>query len=144
MAAGCGTNGQGTSGVEGFWKGHMIEYSITDPGEAPHSLVTERPRRILLRLEEGAGIVNGLFAQSADAVAFKQIGNGSSRHVSTRAVTGTLDGSSIRLRFSAESGYTYEIDALVKERVIAGGYVARLAIDGTERTLSGEFDIERF
>ena len=66
------------------------------------------------------------------------------RQVSTYAVTGTLDGSQFRIRFSVEAGRTYQVDAVVNERVIAGSYVAQYSKDSAEETRSGRFEIERY
>ncbi len=144
LVAGCDSSGHERMAVDGYWKGQMVEETITDRTSTTSSWANERPRRILLRLEESEGIVQGRFARSSDAIAFRQIDNEGSRRVSTYAVTGTLDGSRFRMRFSVEAGRTYQVDAVVNERVIAGSYVAQYSTDGAEETRSGRFEIERY
>jgi hypothetical protein len=122
----------------------MVEETITDRTATTSRWANERPRRILLRLEESGGIVQGRFARSSDAIAFRQIDNEGSRRLSTYAVTGTLDGSRFRIRFSAEAGRTYQVDAVAGGRVIAGNYVSQFSTNGVEETRSGQFEIERY
>ena len=144
LVAGCDSSGHGRMAVDGYWKGQMVEETITNRTSTTSSGANERPRRILLRLEESEGIVQGRFARSSDAIAFRQIDNAGSRQVSTYAVKGTLDGSRFRIRFSVEAGRTYQVDAVVNERVIAGSYVAQYSTDSAEETRSGRFEIERY
>jgi hypothetical protein len=144
LVAGCDSSGWERTAVDGYWKGQMVEEGTTDQTSTTNRWANERPQRILLRLEESEGIVQGRFASSSDAVTFRQIDNEGSRRVSTYAVTGTLDGSRFRIRFSTEAGRTYQVDAVVNERVIAGRYVAQYSTYGAEETRSGRFDIERY
>ena len=144
LVAGCDSSGHGRMAVDGYWKGQMLEDTITDRTSTTSGWANERPHRILLRLAESEGIVQGLFAMSSDAIAFRQIDNEGSRRLSTYAVTGNLDGSRFRIRFSVEAGRTYQVDAIVNERVIAGNYVAQYSTDGAEETRSGRFEIERY
>jgi hypothetical protein len=144
LVTGCDSYGWEPTAVDGYWKGQMVEETITGRTSTTNRGANERPRRILLRLEESEGIVQGRFAMSSDAIAFRQIDNEGTRRVSTYAVTGTLDGSRFRVRFSAEAGRTYQVDAVVNERVIAGRYVAQYSTDGAKETRSGRFDIERY
>jgi hypothetical protein len=144
LVAGCGAFGLGQSGVDGFWKGQLIEEGFAESGMPLESRENRRPRRILLRLEEGSGIVEGRFAQSSDAVAFRLIGEEGSRSVAAYPVTGTLDGTRLHIRFPAETGLTYEVDAIVGERVIEGSYIARDTSADSQQTLSGRFEVERF
>ena len=144
LVAGCDSSGDGKMAVDGYWKGQMLEETLTDRTSTTSGWANERPHRILLRLAESEGIVQGLFAMSSDAIAFRQIDNGGSRLVSTYAVTGTLDGSRFRIRFAVDAGRTYQDDAVVNERVIAGSYVAQYSTYGAEETKSGRFEIERY
>ena len=144
LVAGCDSSGRERIAVDGYWKGQMVEEIITDRTSTTSSWASVRPRRILFKFEDSEGIVQGLFAMSSDAIAFRQIDNEGSRRVSTYAVTGTLDGSRFRIRFSEEAGRTYEVDAVVNEHVIAGSYVAQYSMDGAKETRSGRFEIERY
>jgi hypothetical protein len=144
LVAGCDSSGGERIAVDGYWKGQIVEETITDRTSTMSRWANERPRRILLRLEESDGIVQGRFARSSDAVAFRQTDNEGSRRVSTYAVTGTLDGSRLRIRFSAEAGRTFQVDAVVNERMITGSYTAKYPTDGAQETRSGRFEIERF
>ena len=73
---GCHSTGRDKPGVDGYWKGQMIEdVALTGHGASPPYAANERPRRILLKLEESAGLVQGRFAQSSDLIAFRQIDN---------------------------------------------------------------------
>lgn len=139
LLAGCDPSGHGRTAVDGYWKGKMVEEIITDRASTAGSWANELPRQILLRLEESDGIVQGRLARSSDAIAFRQIDNAGSRQVSAYAVTGTLDGSRFRIRFSVEAGGTYEVDAVVAERVIAGSYVAQYSTDSAKETRAGRF-----
>ena len=121
----------------------MVEEIITGRTSTTSSWANMQPRRVLLKLEGSEGIVQGRFAQSSGVIAFRQIDNEGSRGVSTYAVTGMLDGSRFRIHSSAETDRTYEVDAVVNERVIAGRYVAQYSMDGAEETKSGRFEIER-
>lgn len=144
LVSGCESSSREQTGVDGYWKGQMVEQTITDQASTMSSRATVRPRRILLKLEESAGIVQGRFARSSDVVAFRQIGNDSSRRVTMHVVAGTLDGPRVRLSFSAEAGRTFQIDALVDKHVIVGSYVARHSTGRTQDATSGRFEIERF
>lgn len=136
--------GRDNAAVDGYWKGQMLEQGIDDQTPTTGRRTDMRPRRILLELGEGSGIVQGRFARSSDMVAFRLTGDEGSRRIATSAVTGTLDGAQIRLRFSADDGHAYEVDAVVDGRAMVGGYVARYQADGAELTRSGQFEIERF
>jgi hypothetical protein len=144
LVAGCDSFGWERTAVDGYWKGQMVEETITDRTATTSRWANERPRRILLRLEESGGIVQGRFARSSDAIAFRQIDNEGSRRLSTYAVTGTLDGSRFRIRFSTEAGRTYQVDAVAGGRAIAGNYVSQFSTNGVEETRSGRFEIERY
>ena len=142
--SGCDSFHWGKTGVDGDWKGQMVSEASSDDGATRSARSNEQPRRILLRLEESAGIVQGRIAHSSDVIAFRQIDDGGYRNVSTQVVTGTLDGSRIRFRFSAGVGRTSEVDAVLNGRVIAGSYVTHGAADDADETTSGRFEIERF
>ena len=135
--------GRDKPGVDGYWKGQMIGELLVDQGSTPNNGANRAPRRILLKLEESAGIVEGRFAQSSDVIAFRQIASEGSRHVSTYAVTGTLEGTRVRLSFEAETGRTFEIDGLVNEGVITGSYVERYPTGPSQATGTGQFEVER-
>lgn len=104
----------------------------------------QRPRRILLRLEESSGSVEGWFAQSSDAVAFRRMDEESTRSVATHPVTGTLDGTRLRIRFRSEAGLAYEVDAVVDNGLIEGTYIARSPSGDGQQSLSGRFEVERY
>jgi len=142
--SGCDSFHWGKTGVDGDWKGQMVSEASSDDGATRSARSNEQPRRILLRLEESSGIVQGRIAHSSDVIAFRQIDDGGYRNVSTQAVTGTLDGSRIRIRFSAGGGRTSEVDAVLNGRVIAGSYVTHGSADDADETTSGRFEIERF
>lgn len=144
IIAGCGTNVWGRSGIEGYWKGQMIEESTTSQGRTLNSRSKGRPRRILLELEEDAGVVQGRFAQSYDMIAFRQIDDENSRQVSTYPVIGTLDGTQLRLSFTIEAGGICDIDAVAGERMIVGTYVVHGSTGDSGETQSGRFEIERY
>lgn len=144
VVSGCDSFGWGKTGVHGNWKGQMVSGASSDDGATRNARSNEPPRRILLRLEESAGIVQGRIAHSSDVIAFRKIDDGGYRNVSTQAVTGTLDGSRIRIRFSAGGGRTSEVDAVLNGRVIAGSYVTYGAADDADETTSGRFEIEKF
>ena len=122
----------------------MVEETITDRTSTTSSGAGVQPRRILLKLEENAGVLQGRFAKSSDAIAFRQIDSEGSRHVLTYLITGTLDGPRLRIRFPAEAGRTYEVAAAVNERMIVGSYVVNYSVNGAEKTTSGRFEIERY
>jgi len=142
--SGCDSFHWGKTGVDGDWKGQMVSEASSDDGATRSARSNEQPRRILLRLEESSGIVQGRIAHSSDLIAFRQVDDGGYRNVSTQAVTGTLDGSRIRIRFSAGGGRTSEVDAVLNGRVIAGSYVTHGSADDADETTSGRFEIERF
>ena len=144
VVAGCDSMGWGKTGVHGNWKGQMVSKPGSHDGATCNARSNGPPRRILLRLEESAGIVQGRIAHSSDVIAFRQIDDGGYRNVSTQAVTGTLDGSRIRIRFSAGGGRTSEVDAVVNGRVIAGSYVTHGSAEDAGEMTSGRFEIERF
>jgi hypothetical protein len=142
--SGCDSFEWGKTGVNGDWKGQMVSESSSDDGSTRSARSTEQTRRILLRLEESSGIVQGRIAHSSDVIAFRQIDDGGYRNVLTQAVAGTLDGSRIRIRFLAGGGKTSEVDAVLNGRVIAGSYVTHGSADDADETTSGRFEIERF
>lgn len=144
LVAGCDSTGRERAGLDGYWKGQMIEEIFTEPGPMPARRDNEPPRRILLQLEENAGVVRGQFAESSDVIAFRSLGDDSSRHVATFAVTGTLEGARIHLSFAAERGRTFDVDALANKGVIKGAYVSRYSTEHSQATGSGQFEIERF
>ena len=142
---GCDSTGRDKPGIDGYWKGQMLEeVALTGQGASPAYAANERPRRILLKLEESAGLVQGRFAQSSDLVAFKQIDNENSRRVSTFAITGTLDAPRVSLRFAAGAGRTFEFEGRADKGVIAGTYVVRNSSDLSLEAGSGQFEVERF
>lgn len=142
--SGCDSLGWGKTGVDGDWKGQMVSEAKSDDGATRSARSYHNARRVLLSLEESAGHVRGRIAYSSDAIAFRQADNAGYRNVSTQAVTGTLDGSRIRIRFSAGGGRTSEVDAVLNGRVIAGSFVTHGAADDADETTSGRFEIERF
>lgn len=144
VVSGCDSLGWGKAGVHGNWKGQLVSKAGSDDGATRNARSNGQPRRILLRLEESAGIVQGRIAYSSDVVAFRQLDDGGYRNVSTHAVTGTQDGSRIRIRFSAGGGRTSEVDAVLNGHVIAGSYVTHGTADDADETTSGRFEIERF
>jgi hypothetical protein len=142
---GCDSTGTDKPGIGGYWKGQMIEEVVlTDQGTSPAYTANERPRRILLKLEQSAGSVQGRFAQSSDLVAFRQIDGENSRRVSTFPVTGTLVPPRVRLSVSMEEGRTFELEGLVSKGVITGTYVTRYPADLSREAGSGKFKVERF
>ena len=144
VVSGCDSLGWGKTGVDGDWKGQMVSEASSDDGATRSARSYDNARRILLSLEESAGLVRGRIAYSSDVIAFRQADNAGNRNVSTQAVTGTLDGSRIRIRFSAGGGRTSEVDAVLNGRVIAGSYVTHGTADDSDATTSGRFEIERF
>jgi hypothetical protein len=144
LVAGCGSSGVGQSGVDGFWKGQLIEEASVESGMPLEARENQRPRRILLRLEESSGSVDGRFALGSDAVAFRRMDEEGSRSVATQPVTGTFDGTRLRIRFPSEAGLAYEVDAVVDNGVIEGTYVASNSSGGRQLTLSGRFELERY
>lgn len=143
VVSGCDSFGWGKTGVNGDWKGQMVTEASGIDGAALDARPNEQPRRILLRLEENAGIVQGRIAHSTDVVAFRLIDDGGYRTVSTRVVEGNLDGSRLQIRFSAGGDRTSEVDAVLNGRVIAGSYVTYGAADEAGERESGRFTIER-
>lgn len=146
LVAGCDSRGWGQSGVDGYWKGQMAEVATDDQQLVPNARNRVRPLRILMRLQEEAGSVRGIVAQSSDAIAFRQLDNGSSRSVSTHTVTGTREGSRIRMRFSNDTGRTFEIDASVSAKRISGFYSAQHGPASPDAGVieEGEFEVERY
>lgn len=144
LVVGCYSSDRERVPIDGYWKGQMVEGTITGPASTTGRSANRQPWRILLKIEESEGIVQGRFANSSDAIAFRQIDDESSRRITTYAVTGTLEGSSFRIRFSLQSGRTYEVDAVVDKRVIAGRYLERYMVEGVEESTSGKIRIERF
>lgn len=144
LLAGCGSSGVGQSGVDGYWKGQLVEEAFAESGKPEEARFNQRPRRVLLRLEEDSGTVQGRFAQSSDAVAFKRIGEDGSRSLATHPVDGTFDGTRLLIRFPAESGLAYEVDAVVGKGMIEGAFVARYPGVEAQGSLSGRFEVERF
>ena len=146
LVAGCDSIGWGKSGVDGYWKGQIVAAAIDDPGSTPNGRNRGRPLRILMRLEEKAGIVHGEFTQSSDAIGFRQLDNESWRRVSTHRIAGTLDGPRVRMRFSNDAGRTFEIDATVSENLILGTYSAKYGPASPHAGVveEGKFEIERY
>lgn len=142
--SGCDSLGWGESGVDGDWKGQMVSEAKSDAGATRSARSFDNARRILLSLEESSGLVRGRIAYSSDVIAFRQADDAGHRDVSTQAVTETLDGSRIRIRFSAGAGRTSEVDAVLNGRVIAGTFVTHGAANDADETTSGRFEIERF
>ena len=138
--------GLGQSDVDGYWKGQMVGAAVGAKESIPNARERERPRRILMRLEEDSGTVHGKFAQSSDVIAFRQLDNGKSRSVSTHTVTGTRDGPRVRMRFSGDAGLVYEIDATVSANSISGTYSAQYgpASPSADATEDGKFEVERY
>ena len=146
LVAGCDSIGRGKSGVEGYWKGQMVAAEIDDPGSTSNSRSRGRPLRILMSLEEEAGIVSGSFAQSSDAIGFRQLDNESWRSVSTHSVAGARDGPQVRMQFSSDTGATFQVDATVGTSRISGTYSAKygpasLYADAVEE---GSFEVGRY
>ncbi len=146
LIVGCDSAHRGQSGISGYWKGQMIEAATGDQAPDSGSGESGQPRRILMRLEEKAGIVRGEFAQSSDAIAFKQLDYGGSRSVITREVAGTRDGSRIHLRFSSVAGRTINVEAIVSADMISGTYSAKSepANSDSGETVKGKFRVERY
>ena len=146
LLAGCDSSGHERFGVDGYWKGQIVGTAVGSQSPDADTRVSTRPRRILLQLSETAGTVSGTFAQSSDAIAFRQLESGNSRSVSTHQLTGTRDGQKIRMSFSNDAGGAFEVDALVNEKSIAGTYSVTY---GSPRpvagvTEKGRFEIERY
>lgn len=148
LVAGCDSIGRGKSGVEGYWKGQMVAAEIDDPGSTSNSLNGGRSLRILMSLEENAGVVSGSFAQSSDAIGFRQLDNESWRSVSTHSVTGARDGSQIRMHFSSDAGATFQVDATVNTSRISGTYSAEYGPASPHADADavevGRLDVERY
>jgi hypothetical protein len=76
LLTGCDSIGWGPVSVDGYWKGQIVRAETANQGPAPSGGDSARPRRILMQLEDDAGVVRGRFAQSLDMVAFRQLGKG--------------------------------------------------------------------
>ena len=128
------------------WQRCCPSVAPVSPCATSSTRVSTRPRRILLQLSETAGKVSGTFAQSSDAIAFRQLESGNPRSVSTHQLTGTRDGQKIRMSFSNDAGGAFEVDALVNEKSIAGTYSVTYGstkpVAGV--TEKGRFEIERY
>jgi hypothetical protein len=72
------------------------------------------------------------------------MGEEGSRSVATNPVTGTFDGTRLRIRFPSEAGLAYEVDAAVANGMIEGTYVARNSSGEGQQTLSGRIEAERY
>ena len=146
LVSGCDSLGPSTPGVEGYWKGQMVEETTGDQRKALDARNDRRPRRILMRLQQEDEIVQGVFAQSSDVIAFRQIEDAGARRVSTHPVAGALDGRQLRISFPGEAGRTVEVEATVSAKMIVGRYIATSsAVDSRpDATTSGTFEIERF
>jgi hypothetical protein len=144
LVAGCDSTGRERAGLDGYWKGQMTEELFTGLESMPAQRENKTPRRILLQLEESGGIVRGQFAESSDAITFRSLEDEGSRQVQTFAVTGTLDGTRVRLSFAAANGRTFDIDGIVDKGSIKGTYVSRTSTEHSEASGSGQFELERF
>lgn len=148
MIAGCDSTDWAEPGVSGYWKGEMLGAAIADLASASASEARDhkRPRRILLRLQEKQGVVNGVFAHSSDAIAFRRLDSASVRNVSTHAVTGTREGQRIRMSFSGDNGDTFDVDAIYSNKLISGTYTVTYDSSGqlAGTVTNGKFEVERY
>jgi hypothetical protein len=99
-----------------------------------------------MRLDQEAGTVSGIFAQSSDAVGFRRLDDATARKISTHAVSGTLDGQTISLRFANDAGETFEVNGTVAGNRIAGTYSMRRGPEDGDAAVpeTGEFLLERY
>lgn len=146
LLAGCDSRGWGQSGVDGYWKGQIVGVAVGENEPISNAHEKERPRRILMKLEEKAGAVHGKFALSSDAIAFRQLDNGSSRSVTTHTVDGAREGAQVRMRFTSDEGFIFLVDAMVSANRIWGTYsvaygTASPLAGTTER---GKLEVERY
>ena len=112
------------STIDGYWKGQIVETGPDDAALDTDARERYSSKRILLRLDSQAGIVQGEYAQSSDMVAFRRAANQGIRTISKHAVSGTFDAPELSLRFSGDDGQNFEISARVDGKRITGTYVA--------------------
>jgi hypothetical protein len=143
---GCDASGPAQADLSGHWKGQLVAVEASGQGPNPGAGERERPRRILMRLDQEAGTVSGIFAQSSDAVGFRRLDDATARKISTHTVSGTLDGQTIRLRFANDAGETFDVDGTVTGDRIAGTYsMLRGSQEGDEAVReTGEFLLEKY
>jgi hypothetical protein len=146
LLVGCDSPHWGTTNIDGYWKGQIVEVETNDNGETLSKRGGERPLRILMLLEETGGVVQGKFAQSSDVVAFTARKEGGSRSVSVDSVEGTRDGTRIHMQFSSNDGRHFQVKATIGAGKILGTYSA---INSAETPLQrvtedGTFEIERY
>jgi hypothetical protein len=142
----CDSQHLGRADIDGYWKGQIVKVGSDDNEAALTSREAERPRRILMRLEETSGVVQGKFAQSSDVVAFARLDERGSRSVAVYPVEGTLDGTEVLMQFASDDGLDFDVKATIAAGKMSGTYTAETGAESRVKPVieSGTFEIERY
>jgi len=146
LLGGCDAFRPGTTGIDGYWKGQIVEDAAKDQPRDSAMQENRRAIRVLMLLEEDDGVISGKFAQSSDVVAFGRLAGSGSRNISMHTVEGTRNGPEVHIRFPGDDGRNFDVKATLSAGKLSGTYSASppAGSPSADVTEGGIFDVERY